>query len=137
MNKLVGMIVASLLAVGSALPAVADSSVTTDEQDTNDVMDLAAAGHAHGSRANILVHRITTHQAWTNTDFRGARIVFWLPDQDRAPDRSLLVDLNPDDSLRAYMINNKGLLLGYANVFRSAERTLKVEFPVRDRKSVV
>lgn len=52
-----------------AMPARADTAAVTDPEDTNDMMDLATASHAHGPRKNLLVHTIGTHGPWTNNEF--------------------------------------------------------------------
>lgn len=121
--------VAATLAL--SLPARADGAAVTDPEDTNDVMDLATASHDHGDEKNLLVHSIGTHRSWTNTEFRGAQIKFWLPDGDRAADRTLLLALNEDESLRGYVINQKGEFRGYANAYRSDRETLTAQVPTR------
>lgn len=104
-----------------------------DPQDTDEVMDMASAGHTRVSQMlrDRLKHTITTHEDWTNPEFQGAEFRFWLPDGDAGFDRSLYLDFNQDGSLRGSMLSQKGTFFGYANVYRSDDRSLAAEFPVR------
>ena len=132
MSKAAAVIVGAVLAVVSVAPATADTKSVTDGEDTGDVMDLAIAthGHPHRTRPNELIHRIGMHQEWENSEFQGAHIKFWLPDRDRAADRTLVVLLNRDGSLKAAMTDSRGRLRGYVNAYRSSARALSLEFPV-------
>lgn len=80
-----------------------------------------------------LVHSLGTCEPWTNEEFHGAHIRFWLPDGDRAYDRILKVTTNPDDSLTGAMTSLDAPhtpFRGYANVYRTDETSFEIVMPV-------
>jgi len=104
-----------------------------DPRDTPDVMDLAEVEHGHRTTFGggyVLTHTLRTHDAWGDDLFYGARWDFFLPDGDRAPDRSLLLGRNSDGSFSAEMENSRDVI-GFANVWRPDDRSIRVEFPRR------
>lgn len=115
--------------------ALGDAKEVRDAADVAEgPLDLASASHGHGSTQATLVHRIEAHDPWTNGAFVGARIQIWLPDRDRRHDRILTIFKNPDGSLAAAMVSldhRSTPLRGYANVYRSSDRSLEVVIPKR------
>lgn len=133
MNRKIPMLFVAL-SIALAPGAQADVQQVSDPDDVVGTFDLASASHAHGNVESRLVHSLKTYETWTNEEFHGARIRFWLPDGDRTYDRVLDVTVNRDDSLAAGMTSldrPDTPFRGYANVYRTDETSFEIVMPVR------
>ncbi len=123
--------IALLCAALGGTPAFADAASVTDADDVADVMDMASAGHRHAQLRGVVVHDLSTFEAWSSEDFTTAEWFFYLRDGDRFAERTVTVSLNPDGSFEAEVRGENGTFLGFANAYRSDDRTLSVELPAR------
>lgn len=129
-SKALALAVLLNLAVSST--ATADTAIAEDPKDTGDVMDLDIAAHGHGDNSRVLVHTISTYDAWSDDEFIRAEIRFWLADGDPSPDRVLVITRS-DGSFDGTMYTagargDLGSVRGTAKVSRSGERTLIMRF---------
>jgi hypothetical protein len=130
MFRFAAVVITFVLVLGGT--ALGDERQVTDGIDVAGPMDLASASHGHENTTSRIVHSLVLHQAWGNEDFIAAHIRFWLPDGDRRFDRRLLIVKNVDGSLAAGMTSYDSPstpFRGYANAYRSDERSLEVVMP--------
>ncbi len=114
--------------------ALGDTATVSDDRDTGDVMDLALARHKHStSTPKRLVHDFEMWDPWRNDEFIQAELRIWLPDKEPKVDRIISVYKNTDGSLVAEIRGKR--FVGYANVWRPDEVSLRLEFPRRSLAS--
>lgn len=125
---------ASLLASAFLLisaVAFADSHTEEDGDDSNIALDVARAKHGHvweGGRRN-LVHTFEMVETWTNDAISQHSLVLFISaDANGRAERQAAIHVNPDDSLYGRLWK-EGDWKGYARVWRSNERTVKIIFP--------
>lgn len=110
--------------------ALADSKTRKDADDAAGKLDVQSVQWKHSS-GRLLIHHLTTYEAWTNDVFqKGSYIFFSFKMGDRR--RQLFVSTSEDGTLFGQMTDpDTGRIVGFAKVWRPDERSLQVEFPRR------
>lgn len=116
--------------------AAADTTTLHDGDDSGSALDIATvtAGHARGHQLRYV---ITMEEPWsnsilTNEGARSEATGISLPlklKRGEGVDAAIYVGLNDDGSLYAEVFRSRSR--GYARVWRSNRRTVKLEFPER------
>ena len=130
------VVLVAVAVVGVGTVAVADTTTVHDGDDTGSALDIAdvTAGHARGHQLRYV---ISMEEPWsnsilTNEGARSEATGISLPlklKRGEGVDAAIYIGLNEDESLYAEVAGPRGY--GYARVWRSDERTLKLEFPER------
>lgn len=118
-----------IIVAGYALHALADSRTVEDERDEGQTVDPISASHGHRqSLRGILVHTIRMAEPWQDGDLLGGGIEIWLPDNDRHPDRQIIIGFNENKSMYALVRDSERTrYIGHANIWMPDDRTIQVE----------
>jgi hypothetical protein len=126
-------LVAAVVLLGAAATR-ADTAARADADDSAGMLDIAEVHHRHMKRG-VLVHTITTYDAWDNSALEDPRNEFYVflqfgPQMRRF--RSIVIDVASDGSLSGEIQHpTKDVLLGYVQVVRTSDRSFEVAIPKR------
>jgi hypothetical protein len=124
-----------MLMVGAftlASEVAADTKAIEDSRDEEQIVDPVEATHSHHeSLRGVLVHTVRMAEPWEDGDLLGINMNIWLPDQDREPDRYVVLGFNADRSMSVTVYNWSGGLRGHGNAWMVDDRTIRIEFARR------
>lgn len=120
-------VVGLMLISGSS---VADTRPVEDERDTSQRVDPIEATHGHhDSLRGVLVHTVQMAEPWAEGDLLGMELQMWLGDGDASVDRLVHVGFNPDGTMYGLVDNERGRTIGYANVWKPDDQTVRLDLP--------
>jgi hypothetical protein len=129
--------VASVIAVGAigATTLVALALTMQDPNDSPGRLDVASAISFRDdprpeTSQRLLVHRVIMYDEWRGLDGLSRILIELDLDGDPQPERWIQIDASRDGSLHAEVIDRRGWVVGYARIWRSSDRALRLEFPV-------
>lgn len=136
MESLVSLVTVIVLSVVAVAPhTLADTTVTSDPNDSPGRFDVKSVSHGH-TRNGLLTHKVTMWNTWNNGALRGdanqIRVSF-NTDSDRVKEREMIIDLWRGSlfaEMRCYC-NQRDVVVGFAKVWRPDESSIKVAFPRR------